>query len=168
MSESTVTNTSAPAQQEPVAWRGTCKSMPQPDWTYETERGYLVEFGCDHIEPLYTHPSADLRAELDHWKQRVALGYDDQRKLEAERDELRAELAEAKRDFDALYERAHMLEKELDKHKRLLREEMLDNHKLEAERDSLRALLQRAREQLVMSDCPALKQEIDAALKGTP
>jgi len=76
--------------------------MPQPDWTYETERGYLVEFGCDHIEPLYTHPSADLRAELEQYKElarTACLGSQEEQDkrlaAEAERDSLRAPLQEA-------------------------------------------------------------------------
>jgi hypothetical protein len=72
--------------------------------------------------------------------------------------------------------RAELAEAERDEWKRKFEAVLYDYHNgtpceqiaWAAERDSLRALLQRAREQLVMSDCPALKQEIDAALKGTP
>jgi hypothetical protein len=89
--------------------------MPQPDWTYETERGYLVEFGCDHIEPLYTHPSADLRAELEQYKElarTACLGSQEEQDkrlaAEAERDSLRALLWNCRDALDEIDRQPHM------------------------------------------------------------
>jgi len=155
-----------PVQQEPVAWMHDAHiSGPadqRPCVADGSKRGMPKAVASGYSIPLYTHPDADLRAELADAKQdlrdEVAFRHEEVAKWSKVVDDALAVADRAEAERDALTV-------ELSKGPTLYAYTAM-----RTERDSLRALLQEARACIWPSSTTheQIRDRIDAALKRTP